>query len=476
MGRTIREPGRDVPILDEVDVLVVGGGVSGCAAAWGSGQAGAKTLLIERNGCLGGVVTATLMANIGNLFLTADGHQVIRGFAGLAVDRLTQVGGASAHWASREVPGCVIDSERLKLTLLDLLEESRVTCLTHALGARPIMEDGRVAGVFVESKSGRQAILAKAVVDCTGEADIAWQAGADVSFSQGSASTLFKLANVDLDAFVDFLGCDPEGFPAEMDMTRDYPTFARNWKERGILFFPHGGGRKWRFLQRAIEDTGFKCDAPPAFHLEALGMYGLRGTGFVVINSNFYRIEDLDVRNLAGFELHAQRMCYYVADFLQQTVPGFGNAAVAHVGVDLGVRVSRIVRARTPVDARSYHEQHAHIRADDAVGMQPVRSSEWRDGTCFTGLTFDVPFGLLVPLGCRGLLVASGKCVDVEPRGKARGMTGCMVCGQAAGAACALAAREGVDAGEVAAAPLQRELLRQGVYLGAAERLAELGL
>lgn len=476
MNETIHEPGRDVPVLDEVDVLVVGGGVSGCAAAWAAGQAGARTLLLERNGCLGGVATATLMANIGNLFLTADGRQVIHGVAGLVVDRLVRAGGASPQWASREVPGCVIDSERLKLVLLELLTEANVTCLTHVLGAKPILEDTRVTGVFVEGKSGRQAIRARTVVDCTGEADIAWQAGADVSFCQGSASTLFKLANVDLDAFVDFLGCDPEGFPVQMDMTRDYPTFARNWKERGILFFPHGGGSKWRFLQRVIEDAGFACEAPPAFHLDALGMYGLRGTGFVVINSNFYRIEDLDVRKLAAFELHAHRMCYYVADFLQQNVPGFGRAAVAHVGVDLGVRVSRIARARNPVDSRSYVRLDASVHAPDVVGVQPIRSSEWRDGTCFSDSTFDIPFGLLVPVGCQGLLLGSGKCVDIEPRGKVRGMTGCMLCGQAAGAACALAADAGIDPAQSDITALQRELLSQGVHLGTDDRLAELGL
>lgn len=476
MSGTIHEPGRDISVLDEVDVLVVGGGVSGCAAAWAAGKAGAKTLLVERNGCLGGVATATLMANIGNLFLTADGRQVIHGFAGLVVDRLVQAGGASPHWASREVPGCVIDSERLKLVLLELLTEANVTCLTHVLGARPIVEDARVTGAFVESKSGRQAIRAKTVVDCSGEADIAWQAGAELSFSQGSASTLFKLANVDLDAFVDFLGCDPGGFPDQLDMTEDYPAFARNWKERGTLFFPHGGGKKWRFLQQVIRDTGFEASVPPAFSLDALGMYALRGTGFVVINSCFYRIDDLDIRNLAAAELHAHRMCYRVADFLQQNVPGFGRAAVAHVGVDLGVRLSRVAQARNPVDSRPYHEQDASVHAPDVVGMQPIRSSEWRDGTCFSNATFDIPFGLLVPVACRGLLVASGKCVDIEPRGRIRGMTGCMVCGQAAGAASALAANAGTDPAETDVTALQRELLSQGVFLGTDERLAELGL
>ena len=95
MSKTVHEEARDIPVLDEVDVLVAGGGVAGCAAAVSAARAGARTVLLERNGCLGGVATATLMANIGNHYVNLTSEQVLRGFAAEVVERLVTVGGAS---------------------------------------------------------------------------------------------------------------------------------------------------------------------------------------------------------------------------------------------------------------------------------------------------------------------------------------------------------------------------------------------
>ena len=476
MPQTVYEAARSIPVLDEVGVLVAGGGVAGCAAAYAAAKAGAKTTLIERNGCLGGVATATLMANIGNRLITATGEQVVRGFAGEAIDRLIAVGGASPQWDSRDVPGCVIDSERLKVVLIEMLEDAGVTILTHVLAARPILQDASVRGCFIESKSSRQAILARATLDCTGEADIAWQAGAEVSLESGTSSTLFKLANVDTDAFVAFLNEDPDGFPAGMDWVKDLGTFNRNWEERGILFFPHGGGRNWRFMQDAIAAGEFETAVDCAQHLEALGMYALRGTGFIVINSNFYKVEDLDIRSLAKFEVHAQKMCYYVADFLKRRVPGFGKADVAHIGVDLGVRASRYIYGRSVLNAEHLHDAPAATRFDDVIGTTPVQDSTRACGEFFKPYATDVPFGVCVPRGCENLLVGSAKSIYTQPKALIRGMSGCMVCGQAVGAAGALSASQDVDASDVPIRDLQRELLDQGVHLGDAARLAELGL
>lgn len=476
MDRVIREEARDVPVLDEVEVLVAGGGVAGCAAAVSAAKAGARTMLLERNGCLGGVATATLMANIGNRYLTATGRQVLHGFAGELVERLVKVGAASPHWRHRDVPGVVIDSERLKVVLVEMADEAGVKVLTHALAARPIMDRSTVRGAFFESKSGRQAVLAKATVDATGEADLAYQAGARCRSEPGSASVLFKLANVDLDEFVAFLRQDPEGFPAGMDYVKDLETFERNWKERGIFFFPHGGGRKWPFIQEAIARGEFKKEIGPAFGLDAFGLYGLSGTGCVVVNSNFYRIADLDVRNLSGFELHAQRMCYHVADFMRRHIPGFSRATLAHMGVDLGIRVSRYIQGRSTLDSESVRSAPAPVLADDVIGTFPVLDPRPGKQGFFRDYTCDIPFGITVPVGCNNLLVASGKSVSTSGPGILRGMTGCMICGQAAGVASALAARKGIGSADVPIRELQSELLRQKVHLGGPDRLRALGV
>jgi len=474
MSKTVHEEARDIPVLDEVDVLVAGGGVAGCAAAVSAARAGARTVLLERNGCLGGVATATLMANIGNHYVNLTSEQVLRGFAAEVVERLVTVGGASPLWCHRDVPGVVIDSERFKVVLVELSEEAGVQVLTHALAARPIMEGGAVRGAFVESKSGRQAILAKATVDATGEADLAAQAGAQCKFSSASATVLFKLANVNLDAFVEFLKERPGDFPAPMDMVKNLETFDRNWRERGILFFPHGGGKAWPFLKEVVAKGEFESAVEPAFDLDAMGMYALRGNGWIVINSNFYRIADLDVRNLSRFELHAQKMCYHVAEFMVRRIPGFSRAYVAHVGVDLGIRASRFIRGRATLQSKVIHDAPGPVLFDDVVGVRPVRVT-FR-GEFFAPYTADIPFGITVPIGCDNLLVASGKSVSTEPAGLVRGMTGCMICGQAAGVASALAARAGVPSADVPVRQIQRELLAQGVHLGGPERLKQLAL
>ena len=129
---TIHEPATNVPVLADTDVLVAGGGVAGCAAAYAAARAGAATILVERNGCLGGVATATYMANIGNRMMTGDGRRVIRGFAAEVIDRMVACGAASALWEDPLVSGCVIDSERLKVVLIEMLQEAGVRVFTHA--------------------------------------------------------------------------------------------------------------------------------------------------------------------------------------------------------------------------------------------------------------------------------------------------------------------------------------------------------
>ena len=126
MTQYVDEPARKVPVLDEVDVLVAGGGLSGCAAAVGAARAGARTMLLERNGCLGGVATASYMASIGNRYLIASGQRVIRGFAGEFMDRMVAAGAASPRSRMRQpASGKAADSRALK-SAMDSLSGSTI--------------------------------------------------------------------------------------------------------------------------------------------------------------------------------------------------------------------------------------------------------------------------------------------------------------------------------------------------------------
>jgi len=471
----IREQARDIEVMRQADVIVAGGGVAGCSAALASARQGATTVLLERNGVLGGVATAGLMANIGNKFLDGDGRLVIRGIPLEFVERMVALGAASDRWQNREVPGVVIDSEQLKIVLAEALQEAGVDILTHALAARPIVEGGLVRGVFVETKMGRSAVLAPVVVDATGEADLAWQAGCPMSWSEGSASVEFKMGDVDLDELCDHFARHPETFPRGRDMVSDFAVFERNWKERGILFFPHGGGFAWDIFQDAIAAGDYDANDGVLYGLDAAGLYGLRGANTVIVNSNFWRVDTLDPASVARAELAAQRACYSVADFFQRRVPGFGQAHIVQIASDIGIRVSRgidgrdtLSRAQTTADEPSF--------STSVIGCLPTLADWGSTGSFFHGHTFDVPYGIMLPKGIEGLLVASGKSVSCDPLGLVRGMAGCMLVGQAAGVAAALSASSGCLPDALSHNVMQRALVEQDVWLGDRNRLDELGI
>lgn len=471
----VHEPARDVPILAEVDVLVAGAGVSGAVAAVAAARAGARTMLVERNGVLGGVATAGLMANIGNLFLDRTGRRVIRGLALEVVERLVARGAASAEWASREVPGIVIDSEQLKVLLAEMQREAGVRVLTHAVAARPIVEGRTVRGAFVESKGGRQAVLARCVVDATGEADLAAQTSCPMRWSDGSATLEFKMAGVDLDALYQHFRRHPATFPIGRDMVKGFAEFERNWVERGILFFPHGGGREWDIFRRAIEQGRYEAERGSLYDLHAAGLYGLRGRDTVIVNSMFWRVTTLDTEAVSRAELECQETCGHVAEFFRRHVPGFERGYIVQIGNDLGIRLSRGIEGRATLTAAQATSPEP-VYAADAVGCVPCRADFGATGEFFYPHTFDVPYGALLPRGVEGLVVGSGKSVSAVPQGLVRGMSNCMLLGQAAGVAAAVAAREGTAPGHLEPRDVQRELLGQGAYLGAPERLAALGL
>ncbi len=474
MAMFIREAVRDIPVLGEADVLVAGGGVSGAAAALASARAGARTVLVERNGVLGGVATAGLMANITNHFMDRQGRIVIEGIAKEVVDRLVARGAASAKWASREVPGVVMDSEQLKPLLSEMLTEAGVTILTHCLATRPIIDGQTVRGAYIESKAGRQAIVARVVVDATGEADLAAQSGCPMRWAEGSASVEFKMANVDLEALYLHFRRHPDTFPVSQDFVRGFAEFERNWVERGIFFFPHGGGRKWDLVRRAIADGRLEESHGILYDLHALGLYGLRGQDTVVVNSNFWRVTTLDTVDVSRAELEAQASCNYVAGFLRSAVPGFSDSHVVAIGSDLGIRFSRGIVGRETLTAEAVHSQRPVLH-DDVIGCVPCLADVQSSGEFYYAHTCDIPYGILLPQGVENLIVASGKSVSCQPQGLIRGMAPCMVLGQAAGVAAALAARRLTSAHTLDVRLIQRTLQEQGAYLGSTYRLMFLG-
>ena len=195
----MREEAREIDVYHKCDVVVIGGGPAGCAAAWAAAKAGADVTLVERYNCLGGLSTGGLVMWIDRM-TDWQGNHVIQGFAREFIERMPKEGvagppqadwgntdaGQGQYWQNRTTAfhGIVqwaptLDPERMKLNNQEMLLAAGVRIVFHAWAARPLVEDGAAKGVMFESKAGRQAILAKVVVDTSGDGDMFARAGAE---------------------------------------------------------------------------------------------------------------------------------------------------------------------------------------------------------------------------------------------------------------------------------------------------------
>lgn len=493
----VTETERQIEVLDSVDVLVAGGGVAGCAAAVAAARAGADTMLIERNGCLGGILTTNIIPNLDNHYRDIDGRPLLYGIGREIIERLVARGACVKDW-DKPYAKIVLDEQQLKVVLIEITQQAGVKVLTHIMATRPIMKAEAIQGVFIESRVGRQAVLAKTVVDSTGEADIASQTGCPMRPTAGTSTLVFKMANVDMEALYLHFKEHPESFPGGHDQIRGFPDFEKNW-EYGSLYIPHRGGRVWDILQDAIEKGEYSKRRGKIFGLDLICLNGLRERGVVSVNTMLYRLQSLDPFEVSEAELESQETCYYVADFLRTHVPGFEKAHVVQISQDLAIRVSRGIEGETTLTEREltssepvYFDDVIAVRSakyreidgtvdhpfDNDVGAKAKRSFQdmTASGEIYYPHTVDIPFRITLPKKIDNLLVGSGKTVSCMPHHLIREGSDSMRVGQAAGVAAALSAKQGNTPRALDIRTLQRTLLGQGVYLGADDRLRELGL
>jgi hypothetical protein len=408
--KLVHEPPRDIPVVEEKEVVVAGGGMAGVAAAVAAARAGAHVLLIERYGFLGGMATAALVDTI---------PPVAKGIGTEIKNRISDLGGISTErrfWSSW-------DPEAIKRVCLDIIEESHVDLLLHTLIVGTIVEERKVSGVILESKSGRTAVLGNVLVDATGDGDVAAKSGAQFLYGDKAGKTLpmtlmFNLRNVDKSRGGKFLN------PSIKEFVK------RAIKE----------GTKWEIGLDQYEGQPGVC-AAPMVESDEVSIWG--GV-----------IEDLkaiDVNDLTKAERLARKHVPILVEVLRKYVPGFENATVKDTAAQIGVRESRRIIGNHYL---TLDEARAGGRYEDAIGR--LDYGNWH---------YWVPYGILVPKDCRGILNA-GRCVSADREvlyiAGLREIPGAMLTGEAAGTAAALCVRSGKDPKDLNISDLQERLVKQG--------------
>jgi hypothetical protein len=454
-------PPRSGTVTSDTDVLIVGGGPSGLAAAVGAAGAGARVVLAERYGFLGGNATAALVMPLMSFHAHRDhiprldvttlfppdqgpGDPVVAGVFRSFVSRLVAAGGAlqPSQQTGFTVP---FDPEVLKLVALDLLDDAGVEYLFHSFASGVLGHDC-IDGVIFEGKSGPLVVKARVVVDCTGDGDVAALVGAPFEMGRDPdgrvqpMTLMFRMVEFERQAFAAYVTAHPD-----------------EW--RGV----HG---LWDLVQRAA-DAG-ELDLPR----EDILFFATPHPREVSVNST--RISGAlgtNVWDLTRAEWEGRRQFRQIVAFLKKYVPGFASAYAAQSGVQIGVRETRRVVGDYQLTADDIVSARKH---PDAVarGAYPIDiHNPAGKGTVLRrvppGDAYDIPLRCLLPQGVANLLVA-GRCISGthEAHSSYRVMPTSMATGHAAGVCAALAARRGTTARDVPAPEVQRELLRQGADLG----------
>lgn len=453
--KTIKEPAREIAVRAEVDVLVVGGGPSGIMAAEAAAKdKNLKVMLIESRGYLGGNLTIGLPILS---FLGPKGNQVIRGAAQKFIDRLRAKNAAGEHKRCKNhMSLTIIDPEEVKTTAWEIMDEAGVNVLCYTFVSDSIVENGEVKGVIIESKAGREAILAKTVIDCTGDGDVAFRAGVECNKGDKDGgmqppTLMYSMRGVEIQKLRDAICNEPQKYdmdvmPPEQFRTGHFITVGL----RGCIKEAQEAGLNIP-VARTILITGLKEDE---------------------IWVNMTRVNGVDSTLPESYtkgEHDARKQMYVVAEYLRRFVPGFEKAWIETVAPFMGIRESRVIVGKYVMTAEDILQQK-HFDDVIAVAGYPVDIHHAKGGDCtmlFCDDAYDIPYRVLVPEKIENLLVA-GRCSSMnhEAMAATRVMSTCMALGEAAGTAARIALAAGVKPSQVDVAEVQKALLANGAYLG----------
>ncbi|MBV8581036.1 MAG: FAD-dependent oxidoreductase [Candidatus Eremiobacteraeota bacterium] len=445
--------------MREYDVLVVGGGNAGCAAALAAARSGARTLLVERYGFLGGTATAS-MVGPWMTFHSGD-DRIVGGIAQEIVERLVVRGGSPGHLhdASDYVATITpFDPELHKALLFEMMGESGVNLLLHAWFLDALVANGRVAGAGFATVGGTVQVAAKRTIDATADAYVAASAG--VPTQQGDArgrvqpaSLMFRLSHVDLSVLAQYVRHRPEQMRSSLKTHERTPE---------ALTAVAGLYELWEAARARGAVTVPR---------ELVSFFATPYSDEVTVNmTRVVGIDPLDPDDLTRAEVEARAQVMQLLDFFRADVPGFANARIAATATQIGVRESRRIvgeytlTADDVLFARTFDD--AVARSAYPIDIHNPSGSGTTTHRLAPGTAYEIPYRCLVPKGVDDLLVA-GRCISTthEALASTRLTPTVMTLGQAAGTAAALSLRQGVTPRALDPALLRERLIHDGVDL-----------
>lgn len=422
---TYIEPSREINVFKEVEVLVIGAGPGGMSAAVAAAREGADTLLVERYGYLGGMATGglVLMYTFWLPGQCTEWRERLEKLDGIRfLSPVQGLGGGGA--APGPGPGVsMADPELLKCILNDMASEAGVKLLLHSWATQAIVEGNTVKGVIFESKSGRQAIMGKVVIDATGDGDIFATAGAEFDgyinpkLRTCQVAVVFRIANIDWDKFAEFRAANPE---------------------------------KWVEMRKEVDEVA-------GFHLGAIAS---SRNDITWINNFLEGYNILDVEDLTKVEVVVRKAMLPVKDYFKKNLPGFENSFLFDSAPQTGTRGSRrligeyIFTEDDMKNGATFEDAIAVFTRGAGAGPAPSGPPP----------RLEMPYRCLVPKTMDGLLVAGRNfSSDTVMNTRFNIIQPCIAMGQAAGTAAALAVQSNAEPRKVDYKALRKRLAAQGI-------------
>jgi len=456
----IIEAQRELPVIAEPEVLVVGAGPAGLGAAIASARNGAKTMLVEKYGFPGGNLT-TSMVNPLFTFHDINGRQIIKGITEEMVQRMITAKASVGHVTDLTFDNASMtpfDPERSKVVLLEMLEEAGVEMLFHTMVTSVQAKNGSIESIIIENKSGRQAICPRYVIDCSGDADVAAFSG--VPFSKGReedgamqpATLYFRVGNIDNAGLRQWM-------KVNRNLLKDSPTDEEIDSQKAIAFLGLHS-----LIDKAIADGELDRETAPR-----VLMYELPNNQFSVNTTRLQNIDATNAEDLTKAEILLRKQVLQVYDFLKKHIGGFAESYILDTAVQVGTRESRHIEGDYTLTAEDILAGTSFTDGiacgTFAIDIHPPEGKQ----QIFTGsgkAVYEIPYRCLLPKGIENLLVA-GKTISASHTafGSIRVMATCMAMGEGVGTAAALLVLQGGSTRKLDTLQLREVLIKNGQYL-----------